>query len=176
MKQSLWVIIAAFELAIFATATAYGEDYTYENNNGTIAITGYTGAGGELVFPSEVNGLPVTGIGDSTFYRCTSLTSLTIPDSITSIGDYAFYGCSGLTTVTIPDSVTKLGGGAFCGCASLSSVTIGNGVRSLDPTYYWGPVYVRGVIGTFEGCHNLTNIIIPNSVTNIGSDGIRILH
>ena len=40
---------------------------------------------------------------------CTSLTSVTIPNSVTSIGDEAFDGCTSLTSVTIPNSVTSIG-------------------------------------------------------------------
>ena len=35
----------------------------------------------------------VTAIGDSVFYECGSLTSITIPDGVTSIGEYAFENC-----------------------------------------------------------------------------------
>ena len=80
----------------------------------------------EVTVPSTFNGLPVTGIGDSAFYNCTGLTSVTIPDSVTSIGQYAFYGCTGLTSVTIPDSVTSIGSYAFYGCTGLTSVTFEN--------------------------------------------------
>lgn len=47
----------------------------------------------------------ITTIGDSAFYNCTSLASITIPNSVTSIGQSAFYGCSSLTSVTSKGTV-----------------------------------------------------------------------
>ncbi len=64
----------------------------------------------------------VTSIGNSAFYYCTGLTSVTIPDSVTSIGNSAFYYCTGLTSVTIPDSVTSIGDYAFRYCSNLTDV------------------------------------------------------
>jgi hypothetical protein len=49
---------------------------------------------------------------------------LTIPASVTSIGESAFYGCSGLTSVTIPNSVKSIREGAFSGCSGLTGVTV----------------------------------------------------
>ena len=77
-----------------------------------------------IVIPSSVeyNGATysVTSIADYTFYNCSSLTSVTIPDSVTSIGSYAFWYCTSLTSITIPDSVTSIGYSAFEGCSSLT--------------------------------------------------------
>ena len=97
----------------------------------------------------------LTEIGSSDFVGCSSLTSVTIPNSVTSIGDEAFDGCSSLTSVTIPESVTSIGSAAFSGCSSLTSVTIPNSVTSIDD-------YV------FYVCSGLTSVTIPNSVTSIG--------
>ena len=97
----------------------------------------------------------VTSIGSSAFSSCTSLTSITIPSSVTSIGDRAFYSCSSLTSIIIPNSVTSIGNGAFRYCSSLTSITIPNSVTSIGDR-------------AFYDCSALTSIIIPNSVTSIG--------
>ena len=97
----------------------------------------------------------VTSIGDRAFEFCSSLQSVTIPDSVTSIGDCAFGGCSSLHSVTIPDSVTSIGDCAFSGCSSLQSVTIPDSVTSIGD-------------GAFGGCSSLQSVTIPDSVTSIG--------
>ena len=61
----------------------------------------------------------VTSIRQHAFRKCTSLTSITLPDSIATIARGAFNGCSSLTAIVIPDSVTSIGHKAFAGCTSL---------------------------------------------------------
>ena len=68
-------------------------------------------------------------ICDYAFFRCSGLTSITIPNSVTSIGDHAFVDCSGLTSVAIPNSVTSIGYRAFEGCDGLQSIIIPPGTK-----------------------------------------------
>lgn len=70
-------------------------------------------------------------ICDRAFFRCESLTSIIIPDSVTSIGNSAFYGCVSLTCINIPDGVTSIGDWAFNQCESLTSINIPNCVTSI---------------------------------------------
>ena len=97
----------------------------------------------------------VTSIGQHAFHNCTGLTSITIGNSVTSIEFCAFSGCSSLTSIEIPNSVTSIGGDAFSGCSSLTSITIPNSVTSIG-------------LGAFRDCSSLTSVTIPNSVTSIG--------
>ena len=115
---------------------------------------------GDMSIPSSVtyNGTTysVTSINDSTFKKCTSLTSISIPESVTSIGDYAFYKCSSLTSITIPESVTSIGHFAFYYCTSLESVNFCDDSALTSIGCY-----------TFQYCISLTDITIPESVTSI---------
>src|ERR1019366_6238186 len=123
MKTPLKLLPLLLLLALPAVVQA---QYTDATNNGTITITGYTGSGGAVTIPDTINGLPVTSIGSYAFQNYTSLTSVTIPNSVTNIGRNAFQGCTRLTSVTIGNSVTSIGNYAFYYCYSLTSVTIGN--------------------------------------------------
>ncbi len=97
----------------------------------------------------------VTSIESYAFENCTSLTDITIPDSVTSIEEYSFNNCTGLTGITIPESVTNIGESAFSGCISLKSIAIPGNVTDIK-SY------------TFKDCSSLPSIIIPENVTDIG--------
>ena len=129
-------------------------DYSYLfsiDSYGRIKLIDKNNAPSVIVIPSKINGISVTGIGDSAFANCISLTSITIPNSVHTIWNSAFSGCSSLTSITIPKSVTSLGEYAFLDCNSLTSITIYDSVSSIGG-------------GAFGGCSSLTSITIPNSV------------
>ena len=131
-----------------------------------------------IKFDSEV-----TKIGYNAFYNCSSLKSVTIPDSVTTIEGYAFLYCSslnkfnskyasedgrcliidgtlhsfapaGLSEYTIPSGITTIGIGAFHS-SNLTSVTIPDSVTTIGNF-------------AFYNCRSLTSIDIPNRVTTIG--------
>ena len=178
----LWILLA---MPVVVQA-----QFLYTTAGGQITITEYIDVGGAASIPATINGLPVIRIADNAFQYQSSLTSVTIPNSVTSIGGSAFKGCTGLTSVTIPNSVTSIESAAFSGCTGLTSVTIGNRVTSIGYDAFSGctglksvnvdannPVYasVDGVLFNKKGsvlvvypARKTGFYTIPNSVTSIG--------
>ena len=177
-------------LALVATASLWAEDFSvdgiyYNYLDGNNVEVTYRGDSyesykneysGEVTIPETVTydgaTYNVASIGDSTFVECTSLTSVTIPNSVTSIGNYAFYHSS-LTSVTIPNSVTSIGDLAFS-YTSLTYPVYNAHCFAYLPMSFKGAYaipegikYITG--GAFCDRHYLTSITIPNSVTSIGN-------
>ena len=108
----------------------------------------------EIVIPSEYQNRKVTSIGYRAFANNSTITGVTIPDSIKSIGEEAFYKCTELTSISIPDTVTSLGKSAFYECTKLVSLTLGKGIKTISAS-------------TFSDCTALASIVIPDGVTTI---------
>ncbi len=150
--------------------------FNYTINGDTITITGYTGSGGDVVIPETIGGLPVTTIGDCALEGCTSLTDITMPDSVTSIIRFAFAGCSSLTSITIPDSVISIESSAFAFCRSLTSVYFGGDAPSLGEKVFYDAYatiyYLEGSLGWgpyFGGRPTVS--IVPDSDGDDVADG-----
>ena len=172
------VITASAEEEADYTEGTY-EKLTYKNYGDYIEISGCDEYATDIVIPAEIDGVPVTSIGNDAFCNCSSLKSITIPDSVTSIGEYAFNMCENLISVEIPDSVTNIGEFAFgwtpwlgekieenplvivnniliSGAGCKGDIVIPDGVTTIQSQAFYANT-------------DLTSIVIPDSVTSIGS-------
>ena len=190
MKQNMLVykFLPLLLLTVFPSI-AQALDYTYTTNNGAITITGYTGPGGDVSIPSEINGLSVISIETDVFYGCANLTSIIIPDSIGFIGfSNPFNQCTSLTNIILGSGVTFIQWPM--GEQSLTAITVDednaayssdNGiVFNKDQTaliqYPAGKVSSSYAIpssvttireSAFYRCTSLSQITIPSGVTTI---------
>ena len=90
------------------TVTVAAATNTFDFNLTTGTITKYNGTDTVVVIPSTINSWPVTKIGEDALKDNTTITSVTIPDSVTEIGANAFAGCTNLTSVTYGGDWSKL--------------------------------------------------------------------
>jgi uncharacterized protein YjdB len=124
----------------------------------------------KIVLPKSVTSLYYA------FYGCENLEEVVLQEGLTSIGYYSFQNCSKLKSINIPSSVTSIDYGAFQICNSLTktefasveslcSISMAGGYSSRDkqesnPLYYSHHLYIDG--------KEVTDLVIPNTVTNIG--------
>lgn len=182
MKRIFLIAIMLFLVVLpanqaFASDKKHG-DFTYRINNGKVTIMKYKGKDKEVIIPSKIKGIKVTGIGDNAFNENKTLTILKIPSGITKIGEFAFSYCIRLNTVELPKTLTSLGSHAFAGCVKLVDINAPKQLKSIGDSAFAGcgslksysiPNRVMSIEGnTFQGCTGLTQIIIPDSVTKVG--------
>ena len=159
MKRILSVLLlAALALSLFGSPALAegsqpekfhsGDGYIYIlEEDGTAAITGYTGKEKKLVIPSQLDGHTVTSLRYRAFYEAKMITEVVIPDTVKTIGSYCFDWCTGLQSVSLPDGLESIGGSAFYYCKKLSKINIPDSVTKAGE-------------GLFAGCAALKEITL----------------
>jgi hypothetical protein len=174
---SLIIALSIFAIVPFTANAAEAEitetgaesgttgDCTWTLDNGVLTISGNGKMENffsfdEKTWKTEIKKVVIENgirsIGDSAFYGCTGLTSVTIPDSVTSIGSYAFYDTAWYNNQ--PDGLVYAGKVAYKMKGDCpSEIVIKDGTLGITD-------------GAFEDCTGLTSVTIPDSVTSIGRD------
>src|SRR5665213_211532 len=170
--------------------------YTYSTNaDGSANIVAYAGPPWVVTIPTNINGLTVTSIGSEAFENNTSLTSVTLSDSVTNIGEQAFvadYSLIAITVDTNNPAFSSLNGVLFDKSQTtlieypgglVGSYTISNSIINIGADAFLLCSNLTSVtIGTnvtsigdyaFDNCPSLTGVTIPDSVTSIGEGAFQ---
>ena len=121
------ILLLAMSTTAIAQETAEGFQYRVETD-GTVTITGYSGNGGKMSIPSEVEGVAVRTIGNGAFVNNSTISSVYVPEGVTHIGNGVFNNCSGLVNIELPTTLVSIGEGAFEACGSLARIRIPNNI------------------------------------------------
>ena len=145
-------------------------------NDGTWEVFG-TSAQKSVVIPSQVDGIPVTRIGNSAFAHWSSMRSIEIPESIVSMGEYAFYFCIGLENISLPEGITHIPDYAFAHCSFMNSIDIPASITSIGENSFLYCSELESIVlpegiseiprSAFEFCGNLKTLVVPDSVSSI---------
>ncbi|MFD2658825.1 leucine-rich repeat protein [Paenibacillus thailandensis] len=151
------------------TSSVYSDptDFTYvmsDRDSGSIEITGYTGAGGNIVIPDSIDGYPVYAIRSSwdssisdyvgAFQANQDIISVEIPEGVRVIDPNSFKDNHNLTTVKLPSTVGEISTGTFENNTSLKDVTLPSNLLVISDK-------------AFRGCTSLSSISLPDTLREI---------
>jgi hypothetical protein len=151
----------------------YIGDYKTLIENNRAKIIRYRGREKDIVIPAEINGVPVTGIGDYAFMQ-KQVASVVIPDTVTSIGNSAFFW-NEVSSITIPGGVGSIGNSAFEG-NQITALALPGGVKTIGEHAFSSnkisSLVIPGTVSAignsaFEG-NEITALVLPGGVKTIG--------
>ena len=112
---------------------------------------------------------------NETFKNCTGITTISLPSNVKTLGNSVFEGCTNLSSARIPNSVTSVGTSLFKNCTSLIKV---KNIDISSDSNKDGTVELSRRItvipdSIFEGCTNINEIEIQDTVTTIGNNAYK---
>lgn len=110
---------------------------------------------------TELEGIPIVGIGENALYNDTKINSLSLPSSIERVKSGAFWKASNLKNVTFSDKgkgLKTIGMYTFADCSSLESIDLSNSSITEIPE------------NAFSNCTSLKTVKLPSTVTKIADD------
>jgi len=159
MKKACYLLLLLCLICLCSFFAAFAEgDYAFDPDTGT--ITEYSGGGGEVIIPAEIDGITVKVLGYGLFSDNNDVTSVIVPEGVIEIEGSAFYGCKNLTLVQLPQTLATLGDGVFSMCESLVEVNLPEALKRIPSD-------------TFYFCTSLASITLPEGIESIGQSAFN---
>lgn len=153
---------------------AEASDFEYTDMGSEIRLDAYVGEAEYVLVPDEIDGKPVTSLGDGVFYE-TNVRNVVLPYDVGVIGKNTFGGCNDLVYVTFGPLET-LPQGTFESCFRLHFPDFSCGVKKIEDTAFWGNMFLNSLFlpadleeidqNAFVLCDNLAQIWMEDN----GSD------
>lgn len=129
--------------------------FSWEDADGGVAITEYTGTDMAVIIPATLDGKNVVDIKSGAFSNV-EIKGVKLPDNIVKLGEFAFYYCTTLKEVIFGANTVEIGKEAFEGCVSLSNVELNVSMETIGRM-------------AFATTSSLESISFPEGLKTIGS-------
>lgn len=179
----LLAVSVMFISVVGVSAAVYLNDgnFTYKlNDDFSLEWAGYTSETvDDVIVPRNYNGSTVVGVAGFGLENNVSIKSIDFMSSpeLTYIGRYAFSGCSSLESVTVPDSITEVDISAFRGCTALTDVVFYGNQNIVPVECFYNcnsltnvrlSAYLKSIQSrAFAGCTSLQYLELIDTVSYI---------
>ncbi len=188
-KKFLSMFIALTMLSTFIPMTVSADSdfdhlqydnvyYCINYESETAYVEGCDSSVSDITVRDEINGYPVTYIGDNAFENHENLSNVSLSNNITGIGSCAFKNCLTLSNIIIPNSVTTILDRAFSGCTKLSGITIPDSVTRIGRVIFEDTLISQNSDNWIDGILYVDNCVVDSKKDIINAnikDGTRII-
>lgn len=128
----------------------------------------------------------VSQVAQNVFSQCSSLISISLPNTITAIGDRAFEGCSKLTSMDLSKTkTTTIGTSAFASCGNLGTIILPTTLTIIGTSAFKDDTNLRSVQNlektivsiinknAFLECKNLSSVKLPQTLSTLGESAFE---
>ena len=128
----------------------------------------------------------VSQVAQNVFSQCSSLISISLPNTITAIGDRAFEGCSKLTSMDLSKTkTTTIGTSAFASCGNLGTIIFPTTLTIIGTSAFKDDTNLRSVQNlektivsiinknAFLECKNLSSVKLPQTLSTLGESAFE---
>lgn len=149
-------------------------------SNGEYEVTGIgTIKDSDVIIPETYKGKKVSRIGHNAFKNCTSITSISIPNSVNNLGWSVFEGSS-IVKIEIPSTINFFPSYSFNMCYNLNEVYYNGTIEEWcniefeegfsSPMIYATKFYLKNEANSWE---EVKEIVVPSTISKIGYGQFR---